>query len=102
VLSLDRSPQEVAVILATFIEGEESGHGADNFISIPIRSAELDAIRADFEQLMDRYPEWEPQQPFPEAGVPAVRELIGRATSIGCAKGDLDEPSPLFVQPPTK
>lgn len=42
---LERSPREVADILRRFIDGEATGHLADNFISIPIADPALDEIR---------------------------------------------------------
>ena len=78
-LALKRSSAEVSAILASFIDGEPTGHGADNFMTIPIRDAVLDAIRDDFVRLTERFEEWEPQQPYPAEGVTELRKLIARA-----------------------
>jgi hypothetical protein len=78
-LALERSPEEVASILASFIDGEPTGHGADNFMSIMIRDEALDAIREDFVRLTDRFEEWQPEQPYPSEGLRELRELIDRA-----------------------
>lgn len=62
-----------------FIAGEPTGFVADDFVCIPITDERLDEIRELFDQLASQYPEWEPQQPFPPAGIPTLRALIERA-----------------------
>jgi hypothetical protein len=80
ILTKQRSAEEVDAILTSFIDGEPTGHGVDDFITVPIRDSVLDNIRADFEQLVDRVcSEWEPQRPFPIAGLADLRVLIERA-----------------------
>lgn len=78
----ERSPREVADILRTFVVGEPSGHLADDFIHIPIANPALDQIRARFEQLVEQYPDWEPQAPFPSRGVRELEQLVQDAEAV--------------------
>lgn len=84
---LDRSPDEVANILASIRDGEPTGHWADDFIHIPIKNLALEQIREEFEQLVERYPTWEPQAPFPDAGVHELQALVGRANTSPAIDG---------------
>lgn len=79
---LERSPREVADILRRFIDGEATGHLADNFISIPIADPALDEIRNRFEQLVERHPTWQPQAPFPETGIGELSRLVHDAEML--------------------
>ena len=76
---MDRSSREVVEILERFVSGEPTGFLADDFICTPISDHRLDDIRHLFDQLALQHPEWEPQQPFPEAGRAELRDLIDRA-----------------------
>ena len=78
----NRSAREVVAILEQFLSGEPTGFLADDFICMPITDARLDKFRDLFDQLADQHPQWEPQQPFPEAGRGDLRALIERARSL--------------------
>ena len=80
--TLDRSAQEVVEILTKFTVGEPTGFLADHFIHIPITDPALDEIRESFDRLAERYPQWEPQMPFPEDGAQELRILLERARSL--------------------
>lgn len=80
--SLPRSARGVANVLRQFAVGEPTGFVADDFIHIPISDPALERIRDTFERLADRYPEWEPQAPFPSAAFHELEELIAEAETL--------------------
>ena len=58
--------------------GEPSGHLVDDFTTIPTSDPTLDEIRERFLELIEGYPLWEPQMPFPEKGLtPSANSLRG-------------------------
>jgi hypothetical protein len=72
----------VADILRQFKVGEPTGFLQDDFVHIPISDPALEQIRDRFERLADTYPEWEPQAPFPPAGIPDLEALIAEAEAL--------------------
>jgi hypothetical protein len=68
-----RTPQEVAKILRNFITDSGGEWDWDDFISVPISDAELEAIRLDAGAV---------PLPVNEAGLAKLRELLDRVNSL--------------------
>lgn len=57
------------------VEGEQGAADSGRQFDIPIANPALDEIRARFEQLIEQYPNREPQAPFPSAGAGELEPL---------------------------
>ena len=78
----------MADILRQFKFGEPTGFLQDDFVHIPISDPALERIRERFERLADRFPEWEPQGPFPPAAISELETLIAEAEELAVLSVD--------------
>lgn len=86
--SLPRSARGVADILRQFKVGEPTGLLQDDFVHIPVSDPALEKIRDKFERLADRFPEWEPQAPFPPVATNELETLIAEAEALAVLSVD--------------
>lgn len=72
--TVDRSAAEVAGFIRDFIDGTGGDWDWDDFTSVPIRSPELESIRAQAAMI---------ELPADAAGIGELKELLGRAEALG-------------------
>lgn len=69
----DRSPEEVAGFIRDFIEGSGGNWDWDDFISVTIKSPELESIRSDASWV---------ELPLTPAGVDELKGLLAKAEAL--------------------
>ena len=75
-MPIKRTLDQVIAEIAKLLSGSGGAHDWDDFISIPIKDKQLDAIRIECSDLRDKYPPGEKRQYCSDEGFKRLEEIL--------------------------